>query len=119
MHLNTRIIVPALQLLAFFLVGSVDGGSSSTNAYGSNLFVDSSTSYYDGYQQAWRYLGWYVKCGSPSDRYDEDDHSGEHDEPDDRNLGSGDQNRWQGSNYCQRYLIWAAVSIASRCTNSF
>lgn len=92
------------------------GGSSSTNsygnsyknqyygysgAYGTNLFAESSSNYFDGYQQAWRYLGWYVKCGYPSDRYD-DNGSGSHD------SGSGDNQRWQGNNYCQRYLIWAA-----------
>jgi hypothetical protein len=74
-----------------------------SGAYGTNLFADSSNNYYDGYQQAWRYLGWYVKCGYPSDRY-EDSGSGSH-------SGSQDNNqRWEGNNYCQRYLIWAAVS---------
>ena len=72
-----------------------------SGAYGTNLFAESSSTEYDGYQQAWRYLGWYVKCGAPSDRYDEG--SGSHD-------GSGDNQRYQGNNYCQRYLIWAAVS---------
>jgi len=73
-----------------------------SGAYGQNLFAESSSTSYDGYQQAWRYLGWYVKCGYPSDRYNEG--SGDH------NSHSGDKNSWVGNNYCQRYLIWAAVS---------
>lgn len=72
-----------------------------SGAYGTNLFVDSENNYYDGYQQAWRYLGWYVKCGYPSDRYSDGD-SGSQD-----SEGSGDS-RWSGNNYCQRFLIWAA-----------
>jgi len=87
------------------------GSSSSSNydynyngrsgAYGTNLFAESSYTEYDGYQQAWRYLGWYVKCGAPSDRYDEGESS---------HSGSGDNQRYQGNNWCQRYLMWAAVS---------
>jgi hypothetical protein len=72
-----------------------------SGAYGTNLFADSSNKYYDGFQQAWRYLGWYVKCGYPSDRYDESD---SHSRSEDNNQ------RWEGNNYCQRFLIWAAVS---------
>lgn len=73
-----------------------------SGAYGTNLFAESSSTEYDGYQQAWRYLGWYVKCGAPSDRYE--------DSGDEQHSGSGDNNRYQGNNYCQRYLMWAAVS---------
>ena len=79
---------------------------SGTKAYGNNFFVDSQNTYYDGYQQAWRYLGWYVKCGAPSDRY-EDSHESEHSHGGSHNS---DENRWQGNNYCQRFLIWAMVS---------
>ena len=97
---------------------NVNGGSSASSsygnsyknnyygysgAYGTNLFADTDNNYYDGYQQAWRYLGWYVKCGYPSDRYDDE---GSH-----SHSGSGDNQRWAGNNYCQRYLIWAAVSF--------
>jgi hypothetical protein len=74
--------------------------SGYADAYGYNFFTDTAEAEYDGYQQAWRYLGWYVACGTPSDRYDE--------------SGSGSQdsndNGWSGSNYCQRYLMWAGVS---------
>lgn len=94
-----------------------DGGSSSSSssssrssssytyngdAYGTNFFVDTDATYYDGYQQAWRYLGWYVQCGAPSDRYEEShSHSGSQDQDD----------FFKGNNWCQRYLIWAAVSV--------
>jgi len=93
------------------------GSSSyaSTGAYGRNFFAESSNTYYDGYQQAWRYLGHLVKCGYPSDRYYGDgshshsDHSGSGSGDKERKLsGSGDDNRYRGNNYCQRYLIWAA-----------
>ena len=96
---------------------SASGSSASANPYGSNFFVDSQSTYYDGYQQAWRYLGWYVKCGYPSDRY-EDEESGDHEsgeggeggEGGERELGGSYDNQYQGNNYCQRFLIWAAVS---------
>jgi len=88
--------------------GSSNGGSSSSTssykssssgAYGVNFFVDSQDTYYNGYQQAWRYLGHLVKCGYPSDRYNQ------------QNSHSQDENdEWEGNNYCQRYLVWAAVS---------
>jgi hypothetical protein len=83
---------------------SYSSSSNKYGAYGTNFFADTLNAYYDGYQQAWRYLGWYVKCGYPSDRYDDGDGSGDH---------SGDEDEdssYQGNNYCQRYLIWAAVS---------
>jgi len=70
---------------------------STSGAYGTNFFIDSSEAEYDGYQQAWRYLGWYVECGNPSDRYSK---SGSHDSNDD----DGD---YQANNWCQRYLMWA------------
>lgn len=98
----------ALSLLAALAWSTVQAYSSSSSkytyngdAYGTNFFVDTDTTYYDGYQQAWRYLGWYVKCGAPSDRYDEShSHSGSQDQDD----------FFKGNNWCQRYLIWAAVS---------
>lgn len=77
--------------------------SSYSDAYGVNFFAESTNTQYDGYQQAWRYLGWYVACGHPSDRYyQKDGHS--HDSHDNNNK------RYQGNMYCQRYLMWAAVS---------
>lgn len=43
---------------------SSSGSSYSSNAYGYNVFADSEYSYYDGHQQAWRMLGFYVDCDS-------------------------------------------------------
>lgn len=80
--------------------------NSGSNAYGVNFFVESENTYYDGYQQAWRYLGWYVACGSPSDRYNEGHSHESHDE----------NQRYQGNMYCQRYLMWAAVSESATAT---
>lgn len=77
--------------------------SSYSDAYGVNFFAESTNTQYDGYQQAWRYLGWYVACGHPSDRYNQkDSHSHSHD---------NNNQRYQGNMYCQRYLMWAAVSF--------
>lgn len=97
MKVAASLLVLALQIAAAY------SSSNSYNAYGTNFFADTQNTYYDGYQQAWRYLGWYVKCGYPSDRYDEEDSHNSHDSGDD---GNG----WEGNNYCQRFLIWAAVS---------
>ena len=82
-------------------IATVIGGYSSANAYGSNWYADTMNSTYDGYQQAWRYLGHMIKCGYPTARYYEQ-HS---------HSGSGDNNGYRGNNWCQRYLIWAAVSF--------
>ena len=77
--------------------------SSYSDAYGVNFFAESTNTQYDGYQQAWRYLGWYVACGHPSNRYyQKGSHSHSHD---------NNNNRYQGNMYCQRYLMWAAVSL--------
>ena len=77
------------------------GGGGST-VYGANAYADSSATYYDGYAQAWRYLGWYVECNGGSNRYfQQDSHS---------HSGSGDEQQY-GNNFCQRYLVWAAVSL--------
>jgi hypothetical protein len=75
--------------------------SSKSYAMGTNFFAKTNNVYYDGYQQAWRYLGHLVKCGYPSSRYNQQNshsHSGDN------------NNKWSGNNYCQRYLVWAAVS---------
>jgi len=84
---------------------SSSSSSSSSRAYGTNFFAESENTYYDGYQQAWRYLGHLVKCGYPSDRYWKHSHSHSNDQGNDYN----------GNNYCQRYLVWAAVRITISC----
>jgi hypothetical protein len=79
--------------------GNYDSYGYSSSVYGSNYYADTQQTYYDGYAQAWRYLGWYVDCNGGSNRYyDRSQHS-----------HSGDSYTI-GNNYCQRYLMWAAVS---------
>merc|ERR1712023_209126 len=73
----------------------------SSSVYGANAYADTSQTYYDGYAQAWRYLGWYVDCNGGSSRYYQ------------RSGGSHQSQDYSkiGNNYCQRYLMWAAVSL--------
>lgn len=93
-------VITVLQLN----IATVLGGYSSANAYGYNWYADTMNSTYDGYQQAWRYLGHMIKCGYPTARYyEQNSHS-----------HSGDNNQYRGNNWCQRYLIWAAVSCNSQ-----
>jgi hypothetical protein len=80
--------------------GYASSSSSSVDAYGVNFFAESTNSLYDGYQQAWRYLGWYVDCGNPSGRYSERASHASHD---------NNNKKTYGNMYCQRYLMWAAV----------
>ena len=83
-----------------------DGGANygySSSIYGGNAYADSSSTYYNGYAQAWRYLGWYVDCNGGSSRYYSQSGGG-------GGSHSGDQSSSFGNNYCQRYLMWAAVS---------
>jgi len=79
--------------------GYTTSSSTSSAAYGKNFFAESSNTLYDGYQQAWRYLGWYVDCGNPSGRYNERRNS----------HASHENQQTYGNMYCQRYLMWAAV----------
>ena len=80
------------------------GERDLTEAYGTNFFADSQNTYYDPYQMSWRFLGHFVKCGYPSDRYDK------------QSQHSHDNNNQEefGNNYCQRYLMWAAVSATNK-----
>jgi hypothetical protein len=57
------------------------------------LFIDGSETYYDDYSQAWRLIGFYIDCKASED-VDQD--------------GDDDANVYGG---CQRYLLWAAVSV--------
>jgi hypothetical protein len=87
------------------------GGSSanygqSSSVYGRNAYADTSQTYYDGYAQSWRYLGWYVDCNGGSNRYYQRSGGGGG-----SGSGSNDQSSKVGNNYCQRYLMWAAVSF--------
>jgi hypothetical protein len=103
---STFAVASLLPLLAVVMVTAEDDGSSGnanygsySSVYGSNYYADTAQTYYDGYAQAWRYLGWYVDCNGGSSRYYEQSHHS-HD-GDSSNIGN---------NYCQRYLMWAAVS---------
>jgi hypothetical protein len=84
------------------LVAAEDGSSAASSSYTylfpkqATIYADSQATYYSGYQQAWRMLGYYVDCGSSSG----DDHHR------DREL-NGNNNNNQGA--CIRYLLWAAV----------
>lgn len=70
-----------------------------SSGYYSNKFVDSNQ-YYDGYQQSWRMLGFYIDC-SQRGRDERDSH--DHHSHDEDNAEKSDAR-------CVRYLIWAAVS---------
>jgi hypothetical protein len=81
------------------------GGSSanygqSSSVYGRNAYADTSQTYYDGYAQSWRYLGWYVDCNGGSNRYYQRSGGGGG-----SGSGSNDQSSKVGNNYCQRYLM--------------
>jgi hypothetical protein len=98
-----------LPFLAQHIAAEDNSGSnygSYSTVYGTNYYADTQQTYYDGYAQAWRYLGWYVDCNGGSSRYYEKSH----------HSGSGDSYK-VGNNYCQRYLMWAAVSVCLKmCT---
>jgi len=89
--------IVAASLAIFLPAANADSYGYGSSIYGTNAYADSSSTYYDGYQQAWRYLGWYVDCNGGSSRYYEQSH----------HSGSGDQQVY-GNNFCQRYLMWAA-----------
>lgn len=59
-------------------------------------FLDGTETFYDDYSQAWRLLGFYIDCNADGDGVDNYRRLSEEDEDDDR--------------YCQRFLLWAAVS---------
>jgi hypothetical protein len=97
---NSRVLEDAEYEEATYKASS--STSKSSYAQGTNFFAKTNGVYYDGYQQAWRYLGHLVKCGYPSSRYNQQN----------SHSHSGDNgNKWSGNNYCQRYLVWAAVSV--------
>ena len=100
----TSLLVSALRLLPVASAGNYSSySSSSSGAYGTNYFAESQTTAYDGYAQSWRYLGWYVECGNPSDRYSQQSHHSQ----DDYQYYYQNPNQ----NWCQRFLMWAMVSF--------
>jgi len=56
----------------------------------SSVYAESQTTQYDGYQQAWRLLGYFVDCHQQNDGDNENE----------------DENG--GDNSCKRYLLWGA-----------
>jgi hypothetical protein len=94
-----------LSLLSSSVVQVQATYSNSGGAVGKNFFADTMNSSYTGYQQAWRYLGHMVKCGYPSSRFDSSNNQASHEHSKDNQ-----KNTYTGNHYCQRYLVWAAVS---------
>lgn len=79
-------------------------GSSSSTAWSStpysSLFADSQNTNYDGYQQAWRYMGFYIDCSTANSNNNGNNNH--------RDLKEGEG----GNMGCTRYLLWAAVRSA-------
>ena len=108
MSIMNKLVASLLPFLLLVVVNGEDGSGSSgyanygsySSVYGKNYYADTAQTYYDGYAQAWRYLGWYVDCNGGSSRYYSRSHN---------SHNSGDSS-YIGNNYCQRYLMWAAVS---------
>ena len=88
----------------FLAEQSSSSSSSSTSQHQHNVeYVDSAETYYDGYAQAWRYIGFYTDCSpNQSSNYDYDDRRRKA-----RDLNSADDQETP----CHRYLLWAAVSM--------
>jgi hypothetical protein len=86
-----------------FLAEQSSSSSSSSTSHQHNVeYVDSAETYYDGYAQAWRYIGFYTDCSpNQSSNYDYDDRRRKA-----RDLNSADDQETP----CYRYLLWAAVS---------
>ncbi len=105
-HLSLVASVVAAFLASSVVADNYYSGNygSYSSVYGTNYYADTQQTYYDGYAQAWRYLGWYVDCNGGSSRYYQQSH----------HSHSGDS-YYIGNNYCQRYLMWAAVSTITVC----
>lgn len=65
------------------------------------LFVDGAETYYDGYAQAWRYIGFYVDCNAAANNNNR------------RKLGDDNDGG------CVRYLLWAAYVDPYYAGNGF
>lgn len=87
-----------------------DGSSSYAQ---SSLFQDSLDTYYDPYQTAWRYLGFYVDCSPFDTTYDSQDYRQRvrHLEQNNNNNNNNGGVNYQQQHRCRRYLLWAAVCI--------
>lgn len=75
---------------------SSSSSSSSLSLTDTSLYVESKTTYYDGYQQAWRMLGFFVECTSSYSNNNNNNNN--HDNKNKNNNGGS----------CTRSLLWAA-----------
>jgi hypothetical protein len=66
-----------------------------------SIYADSIDTYYDAYQTAWRYLGFYVECTPFEENYQGNDE-------DDEEVRTEN-----GQQRCRRNLLWAAVRYFS------
>ena len=98
--------------LYLFLSEMITTCSSSTSSASSlsyeNQFIYAGETYYNDYAQAWRLLGFYVDCNAPYNNNNECDwgNDGHGDDDNDNDDENGEQQP-----PCQRFLLWAAVSI--------
>lgn len=95
----------------------------SDNLYQESMFADTLDTYYDAYQTAWRYLGFYIECGSFQENYwknkdeyyenQENENGNEDADNGGRRLEEEevDYNARDGMQRCRRNLIWAAVGV--------
>jgi len=98
-----------------------NGNNNNNNQYTSQgkqlSYVDSSETYYDGYAQAWRYVGFYTDCNPQQDDHRRARH-GRRAQKKKNGLfgGNGNDNSRQlngeEEDGCVRYLLWAAVSTS-------
>lgn len=97
---------PALRSLQDEMASDSDSDSGGVPLQQDVLFADTLDTYYDAYQTAWRYMGFYVEC-SPFEEYYENQRRRRN-----RDLNENDQDNVDGEQRCRRLLLWAAV----RCT---
>jgi hypothetical protein len=85
--------------------------SASASIYNSHVYATGDVEY-DEYQQAWRYLGFFIDCEDDSrwskyanggNQYNNNNNNNNNNQH--RNLGSHDEGTYEG---CVRYVLWAA-----------
>ena len=79
--------------------------AAAAELYKSHVYATGDVEY-DEYQQAWRYLGFFIDCEDDSRWASNDDYYGNNNNNyQQRNLGSHDEGTSDG---CIRYVLWAA-----------
>ena len=77
----------------------------------SKQFIDGGETYYDEYSQAWRLLGFYIDCESPSEREgDCGGGGGAENNQEEEAMQYDEYGNVIKTKNCVRYLLWAAVS---------